>query len=52
MLNEEIKKEKYLSIIKGRPEPFISCFKLSFNLIANLIRVDKKIKKYYLKLFI
>ena len=45
------KKRKKLTIIKVRPEPFISCFKLSFNLIANLIRVDKKIKKILSKTF-
>ena len=44
MLNKNIKKEEYLSIIKGKPEPLNSCFKLSYNLVANLINKYKQRK--------
>ena len=51
MLNKNIKKEEYLSIIKGKPEPLNSCFKLSYNLVANLINVGVKIENILSKAF-
>ena len=51
MLNKNIKKEEYLSIIKGRPDPLKSRFKLSLNLVANLIRINYKIEDLLSKTF-
>ena len=51
MLNKNIKKEEYLSIIKGKQDPLNSCFKLSFNLFANLMRANFKIQNLLPKTF-